>query len=46
MKTHDVKSIYGRKGREAALAAYKTVLAENPNFAEELAFVAADYAHA
>lgn len=45
MQPSEVKSIYGRKGREAALEAYGTVLAENPGSSEELAFIAADFAH-
>ncbi|MCL1810813.1 MAG: ankyrin repeat domain-containing protein [Methanomassiliicoccaceae archaeon] len=40
-----MKDAYDMKGREAALEVYKAVLAENPGLGEELAFLAADFAH-
>lgn len=49
MRAYDVKKIYDYKGREAALAAYPQAIADNlgqTSELNELAFLAADYAHA
>ena len=45
MHVNEVKNIYGKNGPEAALEAYKAFLAEHPESGDELAFIAADYAH-
>jgi ankyrin repeat protein len=45
MRPSEIRTIYGQKGREAALEAHKEILSENPGAGEELAFLAADYAH-
>jgi len=45
MQAYEVKGIYDEKGREAALEAYKIALNEHPESGEDLARIAADFAH-
>ena len=48
MEHYDIRNIYNQKGREAALAAYPQAIADNAGNEQklnELAFLAADFAH-
>ena len=45
MQVYEIKRIYEKSVSEATLEGYRSVLEEHPESGEELAFIAADFAH-